>query len=79
MDGFRDFGIDGVVYHEGRTSPYQSNVRYGLEVRLSRRTGLHTLVLEADSHDQRLFSMNQIMQKMRDFIEIQELAAGGVG
>jgi len=79
MNGFEDFGIDGVIYHEGRTSPYQSNVRYGLEVRLKRRTGLHTLVLEADSHDQRLFSMNQIMQKMRDFIEIQELADSNVG
>ncbi|MBU1072319.1 2-hydroxyacyl-CoA dehydratase family protein, partial [bacterium] len=76
---FRDFGIDGVVYHEGRTAPYQSNVRYGLEVRLRRRTGLHALVLEADTHDLRLYSTNQIMQKLRDFIEMQELASSDVG
>ena len=79
VDLLEDFGIDGVIYHEGRTAPYQSNVRYGLEVRLRRRTGLHALVLEADTHDQRLFSINQIMQKLRDFIEIQELASSSVG
>ena len=74
-----DYGIDSVIYHEGRTAPYQSNVRYGLEVRMRRRTGVHALVLEADTHDQRLFSINQIMQKLRDFIEMQELAASNVG
>jgi hypothetical protein len=54
-------------------------VRYGLEVKLRRRTGLSALVLEADTHDQRLFSVNQIMQKLRDFIEMQELASTDVG
>ena len=76
MSTFNDFGVDGVIYHEGRTAPYQSNVRYGLEVRLRRRTGLSALVIEADTHDQRLFSLTQIMQKLRDFIEIQELTSG---
>jgi len=74
-----DYGIDSVIYHEGRTAPYQSNVRYGLEVRMRRRTGVHALVLEADTHDQRLFSINQIMQKLRDFIEMQELASSNAG
>jgi len=74
VDAFNDFGVDGVIYHDGRTSPAQSNVRYGLETRLGKRTGLSGLVLEADTHDLRLFSMNQVMQKLRDFIEIQELA-----
>ncbi len=76
VNTFADFGVDGVIYHEGRTTPSQSNVRYGLEVRLGRRTGLKALVIEGDTHDLRLFSMNQVMHKLRDFIEIQELAAG---
>ncbi len=71
---FEDYGVDGAVYHEGRTTPSESNVRYGLEMRLRRRTGLQALVIEGDTHDQRLFSLNQIMQKLRDFIEMQELA-----
>ena len=75
LKAFSDYSVDGVVYHEGRTAPYQSNVRYGLEFQLRRRSGLHALVLEADTHDLRVFSMNQIMQKLRDFIEMQELSA----
>lgn len=79
VGAFHDFGVDGVIYHEGRTAPSESNVRYGLEVRLRRRTGLHALVLEGDTHDLRLFSLNQIMQKLRDFIEIKEMADNGAG
>jgi len=79
INAFNDFGVDGVIYHEGRTAPSQSNVRYGLEVRLGRRTGLNALVIEGDTHDLRLFSMNQVMQKLRDFIEMQELASGTIG
>ena len=79
LNAFSEYNVDGVVYHEGRTAPYQSNVRFGLEFQLRRRTGLHALVLEADTHDLRLFSMNQVMQKLRDFIEIQELSALSAG
>jgi benzoyl-CoA reductase/2-hydroxyglutaryl-CoA dehydratase subunit BcrC/BadD/HgdB len=69
---FREFGVDAVVYHEGRTSPEHSNVRYGLEVRLKRRTGLPSLVLEADTHDLRLFSPDQLRNQLVDFIERQD-------
>lgn len=79
IDKFEEYGVDGVIYHEGRTTPSESNVRYGLEMRLRRRTGLQALVLEGDTHDQRLFSLNQIMQKLRDFIEMQSLSGGTAG
>ena len=69
---FAEFGVDAVVYHEGRTSPAHSNVRYGLEVRLRKETGLPSLVLEADTHDLRLFSMDQIQKQLSDFIEDQD-------
>jgi 2-dehydropantoate 2-reductase len=68
---FRDYGVDGVVYHEGRTAPGQSNVRYGLEVSLRRATGLRAVVVEADTHDLRLFSMDRMRKKLEDFIELQ--------
>ena len=45
-------------------------------MRLGKRTGLSALVVEGDTHDLRLFSMNQVMHKLRDFIEFQELASG---
>lgn len=72
MKAFREFAVDGVLYHEGRTTPNQSTVRYGLEVSLRRATGLRAMVVEADTHDLRLFSMERIERKLRDYIELQQ-------
>jgi benzoyl-CoA reductase/2-hydroxyglutaryl-CoA dehydratase subunit BcrC/BadD/HgdB len=74
---FNDFGVDGVIYHDGRTAPDHSNVRYGLEVRLSRATKLPSIVIEADSHDLRLFSMEQVTKQLSEFLERR--APVGVG
>ena len=71
---FESYGVDGVVYHEGRTSPQYSNVRQGLEVQMSRRTGLPSLIIEADSHDMRLVSTSRLEKQLREFIESQALA-----
>lgn len=69
---FEEHGIDCVVYHDGRTAPEHSNVRYGLEVKLRRMTGLPSIVVEADSHDLRLFSAPQVERQLADFLEQQE-------
>ena len=74
---FKEFGVDAVIYHDGRTSPEHSNVRYGLETRLHRATGLPSLVLEADTHDLRLFSMEQILSQLDEFLEQQDNARSG--
>ncbi len=74
-----EYGVDGVVYHEGRTSPEHSNVRYGLEVRVRRLTGLPSFVLEADSHDARLFSTERLESLLADFLEQREERARGRG
>ncbi len=75
---FREYGVDGVVYHDGRTSPEHSNVRFGLEVRLRRATGLQAIVVEADTHDLRLFSQDRLERKLRDFIEIHAVSNGSM-
>jgi benzoyl-CoA reductase/2-hydroxyglutaryl-CoA dehydratase subunit BcrC/BadD/HgdB len=72
---FKQYAVDAVVYHDGRTAPEHSNVRYGLERRLRRETGLPSLVLDADTHDLRLFSLSQIQRQLADFIGQQELWA----
>jgi 2-dehydropantoate 2-reductase len=74
---FGEYGVDGVVYHEGRTAPEHSNVRYGLEVRLRRTAGVQAIVVEADTHDLRLFSQDRLERKLRDFIEMHEAAPAG--
>jgi len=73
---FREYGVDGVLYHDGRTAPEHSNVRFGLEVRLRRATGLQAIVVEADTHDLRLFSQDRLERKLRDFIEIHAASNG---
>jgi len=69
MQQLEEYGADGVVYHECRTSPEDSNVRYGLEVRVRRQTGLPSFVVEADSHDVRLFSAERLESLLADFLE----------
>ena len=61
--------MDAVLYHDGRTSPTHSNVRYGLHHRLQRDTGLPAIIIEADTHDLRLVSLDQLQRQLAEFIE----------
>ncbi len=76
MAKLRHYGVDGVIHHEGRTAPEHSNARYGMETSLRRATGLRSIVLEADTHDLRLFSMDRVMSKLGEFIEMQKSVPG---
>lgn len=75
---FEKYAVDGVVYHESRTCPEHSNARHGLELRLRRETGLPSFVIEADSHDLRLFSEERLRNLLRDFFDRGRLGTGGL-
>jgi 2-dehydropantoate 2-reductase len=66
---FERFGVDAAVYHDCRTTPEASHVRYGLAVRVQRRTGVPAFVIEADSHDPRLFSSERLQAQLAEFLE----------
>jgi 2-dehydropantoate 2-reductase len=68
---FEQFGVDASVYHDCRTTPEASHVRYGLAVRLERLTGIPGFVIEADSHDLRLFSAERLQALLAEFMEQQ--------
>jgi 2-dehydropantoate 2-reductase len=68
---FEQYGVDGAVFHDCRTSPEASHVRYGLAVRAERLTGVPAFVIEADSHDPRLFSGEPLQGQLSDFLERQ--------
>ena len=68
---FEQAGVDAAVYHDCRTTPDASHVRYGLAVRTQRQTGVPSLVVEADSHDLRLFSRERLQGQLAEFIEQQ--------
>ncbi|MEK6596823.1 MAG: 2-hydroxyacyl-CoA dehydratase, partial [Gemmatimonadota bacterium] len=68
--------VDAAVYHDCRTTPEASHVRYGLAVRTQRETGVPGLVIEADSHDLRLFSTERLHGLLADFLEQHVERAG---
>ncbi|MGK2933776.1 MAG: 2-dehydropantoate 2-reductase [Gemmatimonadaceae bacterium] len=70
---FERFGVDAAVFHDSRTTPEGSHVRYGLAVRTEQQTGVPALVIEADSHDDRLFSADRMEQQLAEFLERHEL------
>jgi hypothetical protein len=68
------YSVDAVVHHDARTCPEHSNVRYGMHMRLQRDTGIPAILIEADTHDERLVSLDSLE---RQLIEFNEKAEGG--
>jgi benzoyl-CoA reductase/2-hydroxyglutaryl-CoA dehydratase subunit BcrC/BadD/HgdB len=66
---FQDFGVDGVVYHDAKTCPNNSNTRYGLPRRLREKTGVPYVVFHGDLNDLRLFSDEQTKTNIEAFVE----------
>jgi benzoyl-CoA reductase/2-hydroxyglutaryl-CoA dehydratase subunit BcrC/BadD/HgdB len=71
----REFSVDGVVFHDSRTCPNNSNARFGLPQRLRAATGLPVLVLDGDLNDLRCFSDEQARTNIEAFAE--QLEGGG--
>ena len=63
------YDVDGVVFHDCRTCPNNSNTRYGLPRRLSERLGIPTLILDGDVNDLRCFSDEQAKTNIEGFVE----------
>jgi benzoyl-CoA reductase/2-hydroxyglutaryl-CoA dehydratase subunit BcrC/BadD/HgdB len=65
----RDFAVDGVIFHDSRTCPNNSNARFGMPQRLRAATGLPVLVLDGDLNDLRCFSDEQARTNIEAFAE----------
>ena len=63
------YQVDGIVFHDCRTCPNNTNTRYGLPRRLSDRTGLPALILDGDVNDLRCVSDEQMRTNVEGFIE----------
>jgi benzoyl-CoA reductase/2-hydroxyglutaryl-CoA dehydratase subunit BcrC/BadD/HgdB len=63
------FRIDGVVYHNARTCPNNSNSNYGMPQRLEEETGIPALVIDGDLNDLRCLSDEQTNTNVEAFIE----------
>jgi benzoyl-CoA reductase/2-hydroxyglutaryl-CoA dehydratase subunit BcrC/BadD/HgdB len=63
------FKIDGIIYHDAKTCPNNSNCRYGMPQRLEQITGVPSLTIQGDLNDLRLLSDEQTKTNVEAFIE----------
>ncbi len=64
-----DYGVDGLVFHDCRTCPNNTNTRYGMPRRLSERLQIPALVVDGDVNDLRCFSDEQARTNIEGFVE----------
>jgi benzoyl-CoA reductase/2-hydroxyglutaryl-CoA dehydratase subunit BcrC/BadD/HgdB len=63
------YGVDGILFHDCRTCPNNSNARYGMPRRVASALGVPALVLDGDVNDLRCFSEEQSKTSIEGFIE----------
>lgn len=63
------FKIDGVIFHDSKTCPNNTNSRYGMPQRLEEETGVPSLVVNGDLNDLRCLSDEQFKTNIEAFIE----------
>lgn len=65
----RDFSVEGVIFHDSKTCPNNTNSRYGLPQRMTARLGLPSLVINGDLNDLRCYSEEQTRTNIEAFVE----------
>jgi benzoyl-CoA reductase/2-hydroxyglutaryl-CoA dehydratase subunit BcrC/BadD/HgdB len=68
-DMMKFFKIDGIIYHDAKTCPNNSNCRYGMPQRLEKETGIPSLTINGDLNDLRCVSDEQNRTNIEAFIE----------
>ncbi|MHA2390064.1 MAG: 2-hydroxyacyl-CoA dehydratase, partial [Candidatus Hodarchaeales archaeon] len=63
------FSVDGMIYHNARTCPNNSNTNYGMPKRLQNQTGIPSLQIDADLNDLNVYSEEQTKTNIEAFIE----------
>jgi len=63
------FGFEGIIFHDAKTCPNNSNNRYCMPERLSELLDVPTLTINGDLNDLRLYSEQQSVTNIEAFIE----------
>jgi len=63
------FRVDGILYHDAKTCPNNSNCRYGMPQRLQKKLGKPYLIVNGDLNDLRLYSEEQTRTNIEAFVE----------
>lgn len=68
-DNVKHFSVDGIIFHDAKTCPYNSNTRYATPNRLAKQLGIPYLLLNGDLNDLRCFSEEQTITNVEAFVE----------
>ncbi len=63
------YKIDGMIFHDAKTCPNNSNNRYGMPERLSKKRNKPMLVIHGDLNDLRCYSEEQTRTNIEAFVE----------
>ena len=63
------FSVDGLLFHDAKTCPNNTNSRYGMPNKLSNRLNIPHLIINADLNDLRCFSEEQTVTNVEAFVE----------
>jgi benzoyl-CoA reductase/2-hydroxyglutaryl-CoA dehydratase subunit BcrC/BadD/HgdB len=68
-DIVRRYKLDGILFHDAKTCPANSNNRYGMPERLQQRLNIPTLTINGDLNDLRCYSEEQTKTNIEAFVE----------
>jgi benzoyl-CoA reductase/2-hydroxyglutaryl-CoA dehydratase subunit BcrC/BadD/HgdB len=63
------YKFDGIIFHDAKTCPNNSNNRYGMPERISKNLGIPQLAINGDLNDLRCYSEEQAKTNIEAFIE----------
>ncbi len=69
LEMIENYKIDGIIFHNARTCPHNSNTNYGMPKRLEEQTNIPNLVIDADLNDLNVYSEEQTKTNIEAFIE----------
>lgn len=67
------YTLDGILFHDAKTCPNNSNNRYGMPERLQKKLNIPTLTINGDLNDLRCYSEEQAKTNIEAFIEQLEV------
>jgi benzoyl-CoA reductase/2-hydroxyglutaryl-CoA dehydratase subunit BcrC/BadD/HgdB len=65
----RTFAVDGIIFHDSKTCPSNTNCRYGMPQRLEEKLGVPSIVISGDLNDLRCYSDEQSRTQIEAFVE----------
>ncbi len=63
------FGVDGIVFHDCKTCPNNTNSRHGMAQRILERPGVPSITIAGDLNDLRCYSDEQTRTQIEAFVE----------